>query len=339
MKTLNTGLVTLAWLSLAMCIPCMRVLAQETIVTYVKENGGHTAHKDSAAYTNIIQITPNDEGVHELNDYYPDGNLKRHGFVKTADPRRINFVGLVESYFDNGALASAVRYVENRPADTALYYYRNGVLKERTTYLPMDEGSEEDHEVRTRMLYYADSLGNTYVEDGNGDAEITIGDSDVERGRYTDGLREGRWEGTFREGRYRFEEWYTRGVVTKGMTTDSLGQQFPYDNQEVSPEYPGGIQNLMQFIGKRYRYPKEAIRARVNGQVLISFVVDTAGAPVEIEIVNDLGYGTGTAGVEVLKKSPHWTPGYQRGVPVRVKYNIPIRLNLSPPPPEKREQS
>jgi|GEM_PF-95227 len=334
MNAFKVDMVTISWLLLAMCMPCLHALGQETIVTYVKENGGYTAHKDSAAYTNVLQIAPNEEGLYELNDYYPDGNLKRHGFVKTADPRRINFVGLVASYYDNGTLESAVQYVDNQPADTALYYYRNGVLKERRAYMPVAKESRTspDNEVGIRVLYYADSLGNTYVKEGNGDAEIAVGDSDIERGRYTDGLREGRWEGTFYKAKYRFEEWYTRGMVTKGITTDSLGRKFTYNQRGLPPVYPGGIQNLMQFVAKNYRYPAEAVRARVNGQVLISFVVDTTGAPVEIEIVNDLGYGTGAAGVEVLKRAPDWTPGYQRGVPVRVKYVIPIRLNPSPPP-------
>ena len=335
MNTFKTGMIAIAWLPLAMYVPSVPAQAQETIVTYITENGGHTPHKDSAAYTNVIHIAANDQGLHELNDYYPDGSLKRHGFIKTADPRRINFMGPVESYYDNGTLASAVHYVDNQPADTALYYYRNGALKERRVYLPRKNApgtTPDEKEIQPRMLYYADSLGNIQVENGNGEAEIFIDDMDIERGRYVDGLREGRWEGTFHKAKYRFEEWYTQGVVTRGISTDSLGQQFPYSQRGVAPEYPGGIQNLMRFVANNYQYPKPAIRARVNGQVLISFVVDTAGAPVEMEIVNDLGYGTGAAGVAVLKRSPHWTPGYQRGVPVRVKYTIPIRLNLSPPP-------
>ncbi len=305
-------------------------MAQETIVTYIKKNGGHTAHKDSAAYTSILRVIPNDEGLYELNDYYPNGNLKRHGWVMTADPRRLQFEGLVETYYDDGVLNEAVHYADNKQIDTALRYYRNGVLRERVAYLEVAE-KEPD----TRLVYYADSLGNVHVRDGEGEVEIKIGEDDVERGRYAGGLRDGRWEGTFYKAKYRFEEWYEDGVVTKGLTTDSVGKQYPYEKREIQPEYPGGIRNLMQFVAQNYRYPREAVQAKVGGQILIGFVVDTTGTPTEFEVVNDLGYGTAAVGIEVIKKSGRWTPGYQRGIPVRVKYMLPIRLNLSARPPER----
>lgn len=314
------------------------VIAQETVVTYFKKNGAYTADKDSAAYTRIIRLVPNDGGLHELTEYYQNGNLKRHGWVKTPDPRRLQLEGLVEVYYDDGTLEATIRYTDNRRIDTALHYYRNGILKERVVHLTKKGNDSQHADLNTRLVYYADSLGNAQVEEGKGEAEITIGEGDVERGRYADGLREGRWEGTFQRAKYRFEEWYEGGMVTKGITTDSLGRQYPYKQREIQPEYPGGIHNLMQFVAKNYRYPREAVQAKVGGTVLIGFVVDTTGTPVDIEIVNDLGYGTGQTGVETVKKSQRWSPGYQRGVPVRVKYTLPIRLNLSARPRSNASQ-
>lgn len=307
--------------------------AQETIVTYIKKNGGNTAYKDSAVYTSILRMEPNEEGLHELNDYYANGNLKRHGWVKTADPRRLRFEGLVETYYDNGALETVVRYSDNRRIDTAERYYRNGVLKEREAYLNRPE--EKDDSLQTdlykRLVYYADSVGNIHVQDGNGRAEITD-NVDIERGYYAGGLREGRWEGTFRKAKYRFEEWYENGEVIRGITTDSLGKQYLYEQGQVKPEYPGGIRNLMKFIGQNYKYPKEAIQAKVRGQLRIRFVVDTTGTPTDFEVISDLGYGTAAAAIDAVRKSARWSPGYQRGVPVRVAYTLPVTLNISSRP-------
>lgn len=333
MKYLRMILGKLAICLLLLCFGSLSK-AQETIVTYVTKNGGRTAHKDSAAYISILRIAPNEEGLHELNDYYPNGNLKRHGWVKTLDPMRMRFEGLVETYYDSGTLEASVRYSNNHRVDTAHRYYRNGVLKECVAYLIQegrgDKSSQAD--LNRRLLYYADSLGNVQVQDGNGEAEMVYNKVNVERGSYVGGLREGRWEGTFRKAKYQFEEWYENGVVAQGMATDSTGKQYPYKQRDIRPEYPGGIRNLMQFVGQNYRYPKEAVQARVNGQLLIRFVVDTTGTPTEFEIVNDLGYGTAAAGIEAVKKAGRWSPGYQRGLPVRVKYTLPIRLNISSRP-------
>lgn len=329
MSTLKISFVAITALLLNICVSAIQ--AQE-IVTYIKENGGYTTDLDSADYVNVLLATANDNGLYAREDYYPDGILKRSGFVKTLDPRNPDFEGTVESYHDNGALESVIHYVDNRPTDTASYYYRNGTLKEQRLFLPDEKkrrGKEQTDKPTMRMLYYADSLGNVQVENGNGDAEIIVDDIDVERGRYADGLREGRWEGSFRDAEYRFEEWYTDGIITKGVTTDSLGRQYTYSQQKTDPEYPGGMQSLMRFVANNYQYPKEAILARVSGTVLISFVVDTTGTPVDFDIVNDLGYGSGTAGVNILKRMKQWTPGYERGVPDRVKYTVPIRMNIS----------
>lgn len=311
--------------------------AQETIVTYIKKDGGHTIYKDSADYTSIIRLTPNEEGLYELNEYYADETLKRHGWIKTADPLRLRFEGLVESYYDTGALETVVRYAENQRVDTAEKYYRNGILKEREAYL---KRSEEQlgfprPDTSKRLVYYADSLGNVQVQDGNGKAEIIYNKIDVERGEYAGGLRTGRWEGTFHKGKYHFEEWYQNGVVSKGLTTDSIGKQHAYEHREIQPEYPGGKRSFAGFVAQNYHYPKEAVQAKVTGQLRIRFVVDTTGVPIEFKVIHDLGYGTAAAGIDAIKKAERWAPGYQRGVPVRVAYTIPLTLNRSKRPSEK----
>ncbi|NGM65518.1 energy transducer TonB [Sphingobacterium sp. SGR-19] len=308
--------------------------AQETIVSYVTKNGGRTAHKDSAEYISILRIKPNEKGLYELNDYYQNGNLKRHGWVKAPDPMRLRLEGLVETYYDSGSLEATTYYTDNKRIDTAHRYYENGVLKEVKVYLKPKNGQERPawDGTNKRLLYYADSTGKIQVQQGNGQITLPHDNGvDFERGLYREGLRDGRWEGSFRKGKYRFEEWYEDGFVTRGVSTDSVGTTLPYEERDVHPEYPGGVQNLRRFVAQHYRYPKEAVRARVKGQVILRFVVDTAGNPTDFEIVNDLGYGTAAAGIEMLKKSAKWAPGYQRGVPVRVAYTLPISLNIADP--------
>lgn len=309
------------------------IKAQETIVTYIKKNSGFTSIKDSAAYTNVLRIKPNEAGLHELNDYYPNGNLKRHGWVKIADPRRLFFEGPLETYYDNGTLESTTTYAENKLADTVKRYYKNGILKESRIFFKLNESPNEflSTDMNSRLIYYADSTGTVRIIDGNGKIELKNG-QDCERGSYLGGLRTGYWEGSFSKTKYHFKESYDNGVLTKGTTTDSLGKEHSYEHREIQPEYPGGIQKLMMFVAQNYEFPQEALEAMVSGQVMISFVIDKTGVPVDFKVVNDLGYGTGDKGINVIKKAKEWTPGYQRGIPVRVHYFLPIGLNLTPAP-------
>ncbi|SKB93623.1 TonB protein C-terminal [Sphingobacterium nematocida] len=305
--------------------------AQETIVTYMKKNGSFTAQKDSADYTRILRISPNSLALYELNEYYPNGSLKRHGWVKTLDPKRLQFEGTVETYYDNETLAAILNYAQNKLVDTAKRYYKNGVLKESIFYLKPQENQESafGSDPDSRLVYYADSLNNVQITNGKGTARFVDKDNDVEQGEYADGVRIGHWKGTINKGKYKFEEWYEKGIIVNGETTDSLGKKIKYTKVQVQPEYPGGIQQLRMFIGNNYKYPREAIGARVVGQVTISFVVEKDGKTSSYKIIDDLGYGTGNAGVAVLKKAKDWSPGYERGIPVRVAYTLPIRLNLT----------
>ncbi|MGE4348010.1 MAG: energy transducer TonB, partial [Flavobacteriaceae bacterium] len=56
--------------------------------------------------------------------------------------------------------------------------------------------------------------------------------------------------------------------------------------------------------------------------------VETDGSLTDIKVIRDLGYGTGAEAVRVLKKSKKWKPGTQNGKPVRVKYTLPISINI-----------
>jgi len=100
-----------------------------------------------------------------------------------------------------------------------------------------------------------------------------------------------------------------------------------YTAVEVLPEYPGGEEEFRKFIRRNYEAPN--IDRDIKGVVLLQFVVETDGSLTDIKVLRDLGYGTGTEAVRVLKKAKKWNPGVQNGRNVRVRYNLPIQINVS----------
>lgn len=98
---------------------------------------------------------------------------------------------------------------------------------------------------------------------------------------------------------------------------------------EMTPEFPGGIAKFYEFLGKKYKVPKK-LKHALNGVMYVAFIVRQDGSLTDIEVLNDLGYGTAEEAVKVLKKSPKWKPGTLNGKPISVKYTLPIRLNLKP---------
>ncbi|MFD2163179.1 energy transducer TonB [Paradesertivirga mongoliensis] len=98
---------------------------------------------------------------------------------------------------------------------------------------------------------------------------------------------------------------------------------------EVMPEFPGGIQRFYQYIGQSYKYPAAAVKARVSGRIHIQFVIEKDGSVTDVKVLKDLGYGTTEEAVRVIKRSPRWKPGIQKGKKVRVLYTLPLNLQLS----------
>lgn len=101
-----------------------------------------------------------------------------------------------------------------------------------------------------------------------------------------------------------------------------------YTVLENSPEFEGGIQALFTFLGENIRYPKEAVEAKVQGKVFVTFVVGANGAVRDVKLLKGLGYGTDEEALRVVKAMPNWKPGSQGGENVAVKYNLPINFKL-----------
>ncbi|NMH27266.1 energy transducer TonB [Flavobacterium silvaticum] len=92
---------------------------------------------------------------------------------------------------------------------------------------------------------------------------------------------------------------------------------------EVKPEFPGGIDKFLKFVGNNYRAPEEE---GLKGRVIVSFVVEKDGSLTDIKVLRDIGFGTGAEAIRVLKKSPKWQPAEQNGRKVRCSYQLPIMI-------------
>jgi len=97
---------------------------------------------------------------------------------------------------------------------------------------------------------------------------------------------------------------------------------------EEMPEFPGGDAALLQYIQSNIRYPTYAREAGIQGTVFVSFVVDENGNVRDVQVLKGIGGGCDEEAVRVIKSLPKFKPGKQRGKPVRVKMQVPIRFVL-----------
>ncbi|MDQ8006392.1 MAG: TonB family protein [Pedobacter sp.] len=103
---------------------------------------------------------------------------------------------------------------------------------------------------------------------------------------------------------------------------------YSFVSMETPPSYPGGITEFYKFLSENIKYPEDAKKSEIQGNVFVSFTVEKDGSISDIKIDRRLGYGTDEEAVRVLQLSKKWNPGMQNGKAVRVKYNIPIKFAL-----------
>ena len=109
--------------------------------------------------------------------------------------------------------------------------------------------------------------------------------------------------------------------------TDEVASEF-FMVLEEEAAFPGGPKAWGRFLDKNLKYPRQAKRMGVEGRVFLQFDVSATGDISNIEVVRDIGGGCGDEAIRVLKKSPKWTPGLQRGRPVKSKHRMSIVFRL-----------
>lgn len=93
---------------------------------------------------------------------------------------------------------------------------------------------------------------------------------------------------------------------------------------ERMPELIGGLAQLQSSIV----YPEIARLAGIEGRVMVQFVIDEQGRVHNPTVVRGIGGGCDEAAIEAVKDA-RFTPGMQRGQPVKVRYTLPITFRLS----------
>ncbi len=117
-------------------------------------------------------------------------------------------------------------------------------------------------------------------------------------------------------------------IDTLDRQRGSLEIDMPPVEQEFLEVLPS-LNGFYEYFADHYSIPKPALAARVNGTIFLRFIVEKNGSLSDIQVMRDLGYGTGEEAVRVLKNSPAWNPGIQNGHPVRASLIMPVKIKTS----------
>jgi protein TonB len=111
----------------------------------------------------------------------------------------------------------------------------------------------------------------------------------------------------------------------KAANVDTSGEEVGIGcgfSEIIEPEFPGGMGAWQSFLRRNLKYPPAAGKAKMQGTVVVAFIVNPDGKVTEIEAVSGPDQ-LKQAAVDVIKKSPKWTPAVQRGHHVKAIKNSP----------------
>lgn len=262
---------------------------------------------------------------------FSDGDTLREYYCSTNSLKSISVVnssgytdGMFTTYYENGAIRVKGQCEKYRPVGKFTQWYANGQMKLEQVF----SGSDEPD----RIVNYWDSLGTQLVKDGEGRCDCIldiVGFSEIrELGNINNGLRDSVWIGYEKSGRHYFTERYKQGKLIDGVSYDSLGKQYAYKEIEENAKPVNGMEFFYMNIGRNIKYPSQARRKGIEGKVFVQFLVEKDGTLTNVETIKGIGGGCDEAAEEVIRLSPPWTPGRQRGMVVRQKMVLPINFKL-----------
>ncbi len=96
----------------------------------------------------------------------------------------------------------------------------------------------------------------------------------------------------------------------------------------VMPKYPGGQEQMLEYLLVETIYPEEAYLNDEVGEVLVGFRVEKDGFVTSVRVLKGVSPSLDAEAMRVVKKMPRWEPGTKNGIPVPAELSIPINFKL-----------
>ena len=108
----------------------------------------------------------------------------------------------------------------------------------------------------------------------------------------------------------------------------SITPETVFSHVEEPPFFPGGDKALMQWLAENMKYPVSAHEEKLEGRVVVRFVVSETGKIKDVEVLRSVAPVLDEEAIRVVNAMPNWIPGKQSGKEVSVYYTLPVLFRL-----------
>ena len=115
-------------------------------------------------------------------------------------------------------------------------------------------------------------------------------------------------------------------MVAAAEPEEESEQIFNIVEESAAPK--GGMAAFYKYVHDKIKYPPQARRMGIEGRVFVEFVIAIDGTLTEVRAIKGIGAGCDEEAVRIIQSAPPWSPGKQRGKPVKQRYTLPIIFKL-----------
>ena len=118
------------------------------------------------------------------------------------------------------------------------------------------------------------------------------------------------------------------------LPAEESEMQKPQDQAEEKvekmPTFQGGdLQKFALWVYQSMKYPQEAVDKKIQGRVIVEFVVAKDGTVSSTKVLNNAPEILSAEAERVIKSSPKWEAGEHKGKKVNVKFVIPVVFKVT----------
>lgn len=117
-------------------------------------------------------------------------------------------------------------------------------------------------------------------------------------------------------------------VVARGPSYDDVVSYYDCDQRPVFLNSPEITPFMEKWVYPNLKYPESAVRAGVQGRVMVDFIIDKEGKVTDVRVVKSVDPELDEEAVRVVSASPKWKPGRMGGRKVRTSVTVPVEFRL-----------
>jgi protein TonB len=90
----------------------------------------------------------------------------------------------------------------------------------------------------------------------------------------------------------------------------------------------GGTEAFFEWIEKNQKYPTLAKQRKIQGKVMVEFMVQADGSITDARVIKKMGSGLDEEALRLIKMAPKWEPATYQGKPLKQKMVLPVLFQL-----------